>query len=443
MPTITINAHVGTAIDVTWSAAVEDGVEEFREGVGRLRKVDETAFELVWREQETFELKIFLNTPKDFDADPTVDVGVRLTENVTAHDIGFDLDTSFELQQLSVQRYDPECANSVCTEEGLNATLTASVDTSLHEFPIEVEYGLSFANGSDVNSGVNYEGLRCFMRAVDSEGQNLVLYNMDGLGPRAGGPESLHMDFDFPAVFNGTIGARVNWGLADKSAGEDFGLLVDVTQGEDLLLYFSETIRSGSATIVSATSLVKVCDPGPNAASDAPAVRGEINWEAAENVWVDIQARVYCEEGAHSRQVVHLREFMKDGEIFWSMSLPDLFDKALNVASGWDLENWGTYTGQFDRKTVATIGGWGDPENFKYDPSPSLHSGDEKLWSSLVSFCEEKFTATLQIPDAFCWRGRLDDRVGGRAARLRCCTRPFCGGLQRRRHPHEGDNCSP
>ena len=66
------------------------------------------------------------------------------------------------------------------------------------------------------------------------------------------------------------------------------------------------------------------------------------------------------------------------------MSLPDLFDKALNVASGWDLENWGTYTGQFDRKTVATIGGWGDPENFKYDPSPSLHSGDEKLWSSLV-----------------------------------------------------------
>ena len=65
MPTITINAHIGTAIDVTWSAAVEDGVGEVREGVGRLRKVDETAFELVWREQETFELKIFLNTPED------------------------------------------------------------------------------------------------------------------------------------------------------------------------------------------------------------------------------------------------------------------------------------------------------------------------------------------------------------------------------------------
>ena len=95
VPTITINAHVGTAIDVTWSAAVEDGVGEVREGVGRLRKVDETAFELVWREQETFELKIFLKTPKDFNADPTVDVGVRFTENVTAHDIGFDLDTSF------------------------------------------------------------------------------------------------------------------------------------------------------------------------------------------------------------------------------------------------------------------------------------------------------------------------------------------------------------
>jgi len=65
VPTITINAHIGTAIDVTWSAAVEDGVGEVREGVGRLRKVDETAFELVWREQETFELKIFLNTPED------------------------------------------------------------------------------------------------------------------------------------------------------------------------------------------------------------------------------------------------------------------------------------------------------------------------------------------------------------------------------------------
>ena len=137
VPTITISAHVGTAIDITWSAAVEDGVGEVREGVGRLRKLDETAFELVWREQETFELEISVNTPKDFDTDPTVDVGVRLTENVTAHDILFVLDSSFEVQKLSFQRYDPNCANSVCTEEGFNATLTASVDTSLHELPID------------------------------------------------------------------------------------------------------------------------------------------------------------------------------------------------------------------------------------------------------------------------------------------------------------------
>ncbi len=105
VPTITISAHVGTAIDITWSAAVEDGVGEVREGVGRLRKLDETAFELVWREQETFELEISVNTPKDFDTDPTVDVGVRLTENVTAHDILFVLDSSFEVQKRHLSEH--------------------------------------------------------------------------------------------------------------------------------------------------------------------------------------------------------------------------------------------------------------------------------------------------------------------------------------------------
>ena len=113
------------------------------------------------------------------------------------------------------------------------------------------------------------------------------------------------------------------------------------------------------------------------------------------------------------RQVAHFEEFMKDGDFFLSMSLPDLFEKALNVASGWDLENFGTYTGPFDRRTVATIGGWGNPENFKYDPSPSLGQGDEKLWSSLVNFYEEKLTATLQIPDAFEGEGGLTSEWGG------------------------------
>jgi len=395
VPMVTIRAHVGTAIDLTWSAAMEDPVSQLRDGVSRLRRADATAFDFVWREEENFSLEITVNSPKDWDTDPTLDLGLRLSENVTAHDIGFDIDLGFNLQQLECEQWIHY--RGLVVEEGFNATVRASVNTTWHEFPIDVECGVSYGNGSDQGSRVNYDGGRVRFHAIDWESDTLAHAELDAYGGRAG-QDAIYFETSFPAVFNGEVLATANWGLADESNEEVFAMDFNATRGEDILLSMRQIIREETATFLAQTSLFKLCDPGssPNV-QHAPTWRNEVSWaKYNEESWVQIDARMICEEGQYSRQFMRVEELIQDGEFYLALDWPHMFDQRMNVVSRWDMNEF--MVQNYRPNYVKSIAGWGDKSRFL---AMNPGGNDEVLWNFVEHFHHNRLSVDLKIPEAY------------------------------------------